>query len=182
MRVTASEMRRLLTDMRDADIARHLGVSRERVRQIRARTGIPLPPSTAATRREEAVAALKAGATPAQVAAELGVSRSTVSRYRTAAGFPARRGELAPCGTRTAYARHLRWGETPCGPCREANRLARPGAVAADVRRQRVRQLLAEGRPVDEVAAVTGMSVAWVRRHARAAGLSADTPAGGTTS
>jgi hypothetical protein len=29
--------------------------------------------------------------------------------------------ELKPCGTRAAYARHLRYGENPCGPCRDAN-------------------------------------------------------------
>lgn len=30
---------------------------------------------------------------------------------------------MKPCGTRAAYVRHRRNGETPCGPCREANRL-----------------------------------------------------------
>lgn len=29
--------------------------------------------------------------------------------------------EIAPCGTRSAYSRHLRRGETPCQPCRDAN-------------------------------------------------------------
>jgi hypothetical protein len=27
----------------------------------------------------------------------------------------------APCGTATAYSRHLRYGEEPCQPCRDAN-------------------------------------------------------------
>lgn len=30
--------------------------------------------------------------------------------------------QLKPCGTYAAYARHLRNGEKPCGPCAEANR------------------------------------------------------------
>ena len=49
---------------------------------------------------------------------------------------------LLPCGTRAAYRRHLRAGETPCGLCREANRRKRRGAPsvrkpAADVQERR---------------------------------------------
>ncbi|OIH84239.1 hypothetical protein BLJ79_12285 [Arthrobacter sp. UCD-GKA] len=29
---------------------------------------------------------------------------------------------LQPCGTRAAYRRHLRYHETPCEPCKQANR------------------------------------------------------------
>lgn len=170
MRPTASEMSRLLADMRDADLARHLGVSRERVRQIRARTGIPPPPSQAAIRRERAVAALAAGTDPATVATQLGVSLSTIDRYRVAAGLNARGRALAPCGTRSAYERHRYHGETACAACREANRVWFGGA-AADARRLRVVELLTSGRSVDEVAAVTGMHSSWVRRHGRAAGV-----------
>ena len=42
------------------------------------------------------------------------------------------RRRLAPCGTISAYMRHHRWGEKPCGPCRDAsrdyNRKYRPAA------------------------------------------------------
>lgn len=31
---------------------------------------------------------------------------------------------LQPCGTRAAYVRHKKAGETPCDPCTEANRAA----------------------------------------------------------
>lgn len=33
--------------------------------------------------------------------------------------------ELKPCGTVSAYQRHLRHGETPCDACREASRDSR---------------------------------------------------------
>lgn len=32
--------------------------------------------------------------------------------------------KLAPCGTKAAYDRHLKNGESPCAPCRHANTLA----------------------------------------------------------
>lgn len=35
--------------------------------------------------------------------------------------------ELKPCGTRAAYARHKRNGETPCAECVDANRSRRRG-------------------------------------------------------
>lgn len=170
MRPTATETRRLLAEMRDADLARHLGLSRERVRQIRARTGIPAPPRPAETRREAAVAALKAGADPETVATQLGVAASTVRKYGQQAGLHTK-AEPAPHGTRAAYARHHRHGEEPCDACREANRLARPGARADDARRQRVLDMLSSGATVEQVAAATGMHPMWVRRHGRAAGI-----------
>lgn len=34
---------------------------------------------------------------------------------------------LKPCGTRAAYARHLRNGEVPCAACKEANRVREAG-------------------------------------------------------
>jgi hypothetical protein len=45
-------------------------------------------------------------------------------RYRAARG--ARTGQPGrpasqPCGTRAAYRRHLRAGEVPCQPCKDAN-------------------------------------------------------------
>lgn len=32
---------------------------------------------------------------------------------------------LAPCGTRSAHARHIRWGEEPCNRCKDAQAAAR---------------------------------------------------------
>lgn len=84
-----------------------------------------------------------------EVSAITGLARPTLSRYaaegmmpsvkvgrnrlvpaawvrelldRAAASAPSRADARVPrCGTLTAYRRHLRRGEEPCGPCRAAN-------------------------------------------------------------
>lgn len=51
---------------------------------------------------------------------------------------------LAPCGTRSAYTRHLRNGEAPCEACKAANAAyAKPNNAA----RQRAWQRLAARYP-----------------------------------
>ena len=52
--------------------------------------------------------------------------------------------QLAPCGTRSAYNRHLRHHEEPCEACKAANTAyAKPGNAA----RQRAWQRLARRYP-----------------------------------
>ena len=41
--------------------------------------------------------------------------------------------KLAPCGTRAAYRRHHYRGETPCQPCKDAERAARYGVAISDL-------------------------------------------------
>jgi hypothetical protein len=59
-------------------------------------------------------------------------AREVLSRTRVAT--------LQPCGTPAAYARHIKRGEEPCDPCREAN-----NAYARHYRRRRKRK--STGRP-----------------------------------
>lgn len=60
--------------------------------------------------------------------------------------------KLQPCGTTGAYRRHLKHGETPCDPCKEA--------ATEDARQRRARQRKAAAQrawaePVDNEAAAT---------------------------
>lgn len=61
--------------------------------------------------------------------------------------------DLAPCGTRAAYRRHRRAGETPCAPCRAA--AAEHNAAMRSQRHAReaetIRQLVRYGRSEDLV-------------------------------
>lgn len=54
-----------------------------------------------------------------------GCSERDRRRLRERLGLPDRVDRaVEPCGTDAAYERHRRHGEEPCGPCREAHRLA----------------------------------------------------------
>ena len=44
---------------------------------------------------------------------------------------------LAPCGTRSAYNRHLRYGQPTCDKCREAQHAYIKGWIAKNQDRQR---------------------------------------------
>lgn len=59
--------------------------------------------------------------------------------------------DLAPCGTRAAYRRHRRAGETPCEPCRlaAAEHNAAMRAKRSEREAETVRQVLAYGRADD---------------------------------
>lgn len=73
--------------------------------------------------------------------------------------------ELKPCGTWAAYKRHLRAGETPCEPCRQAardqkndrNEARRRARQAAGFEPDRERPAVGHLRPVgdDELADLT---------------------------
>lgn len=67
--------------------------------------------------------------TPKQLAFTVDRGRPPLGIVRSECGItecvlPAHIADVAErerCGTRTAYQRHLQRGETPCGPCRQAN-------------------------------------------------------------
>lgn len=56
----------------------------------------------------------------------LATNKRQIHRWRHAAVSPSKRTRPAqqksPCGTTGAYRRHLRYGEPPCEPCRDADR------------------------------------------------------------
>jgi hypothetical protein len=68
------------------------------------------------------------GTGAAAIAAVIGVAERTVVKWRAEAGIQTaarhRRDQPAPCGTQSAYRRHLRRGETPDDGCRGANAAA----------------------------------------------------------
>ena len=84
------------------------------------------PPArfTVAERRAAVLELTGRGWSAAEVADQLCCSVRTVVRYRrsTRRIYQA---ALVPCGTATAYQRHLRHGETPCAPCRAASSAVR---------------------------------------------------------
>ncbi|MCF2531721.1 hypothetical protein [Yinghuangia soli] len=85
----------------------------------------PHPTLTDAEQQFAAVAMFRRGAGPRTVAEAVGATERVVQRWRREAGLvPQARGEPPPCGTRSAYQRHLRRGETPDHACREANNAA----------------------------------------------------------
>jgi hypothetical protein len=133
----APEVRALLGTMSNSKVARRLNVSRERVRQVCAKLGIPrftLPPLP-----DQVVAELGRDR-DAAIAVRAGLSIGRVRAARALRGIPAFR---SPCGTRTRYNHGCR-----CGACRRANAdnrnawvRANPKKAAANRERARTKAL-----------------------------------------
>ena len=68
----------------------------------------------------EAIAAVREGQSLAHVARAVGTTPQTVKRWAD----PQRARRHSPCGTVAAYRRHIRYEETPCTACCEANAAA----------------------------------------------------------
>jgi hypothetical protein len=162
MAMTEAELCRIL-GQRDA--AQALGVSRQRVHQLRRRHGVAAPRAEA--KAAQVVRLLRRGLSPADAAAVVGCSASWARRLRRTYGIPVRP-RPTYCGTRAGYAAHLRRQEPACLACLAANRVA-PGQGRPEraERRRMVMALLGQGVEPEVVARATGMTLPWVRRMAR---------------
>lgn len=106
----------VLSRMTDTEAAEHWGVTRQWAHALRKRLGIPSPPTAAQRVRLQVEALANRGLTNAEIARALGVPARRVAKLRPPGGP-----QLAPCGTRSAYNRHLRRGEPIDEACRQAN-------------------------------------------------------------
>lgn len=110
----------VLSDREAADL---WGVSRQYVNALRRRLGVPRPETDAERTRREVLTAWNLGASPPSIAVAVGITEKRVREILRVAGVgppPT----LAPCGTRTAYMRHLRRGEPIDPDCSAANNAA----------------------------------------------------------
>lgn len=111
-----------LAKLSDSEAAEMWGISRQAVNELRRRLGVPHPPTQYEVFKAAVLAAAASGKTITEIADELGASERRVRTVLLKADKPLPT-NLAPCGTRTAYNRHLRRGEPVDDACRIANNL-----------------------------------------------------------
>lgn len=104
-----------LGKLSDSQIAGELGLSRERVRQVRTKLGIAKRPRTVDLLPQELIERLGTDR-DVNLAWEFGVGQQIVREARKRAGIPSYR---TPCGTRTRYNSGCR-----CRDCKDANTIA----------------------------------------------------------
>jgi WhiB family transcriptional regulator, redox-sensing transcriptional regulator len=112
-----------LAVLNDREAAELWGVTRQYVNGLRQRLGIPHPETAAERRRREVIELWEAGVDTSTIAARQKMSEKRVREVLRLAGITVPRSDLAPCGTRSAYNRHLRRGEPIDPKCSEANNL-----------------------------------------------------------
>ena len=100
--------------MRETALERQARIDREARERVAAEDAVA----------ETAVETVRIRVAAAEYKGRVSRARKRVVETRLAAGL--KKGQwskgYAPCGTASAYGRHQRWGEEPCGPCREAYR------------------------------------------------------------
>lgn len=114
------DRRKVLELLTDKEAAELWGITRSGANWIRRRLGVPHPPKARLRLAHRALPLYQQVADTAVIAQVLGVEEDELREALRAAGvsFAA---ALAPCGTRSAYNRHLRNKEPVDEACRQAN-------------------------------------------------------------